>query len=68
LELHQSGKLKQFLFRRAYQAKLRWLREGRVVNNSIWDRLVFDSIRARFGGRVHTIACGAGKKTVIFNA
>ena len=36
----------------AYQSKLKLLRQGIVRNNSFWDRLVFDKIRLRLGGRV----------------
>jgi hypothetical protein len=42
----------QTLYGWAYQRKLRLLREGIVRNDTIWDRLVFDSIRLRLGGRV----------------
>jgi len=36
----------------AYNAKAKMLRKGILRNNTIWDKLVFDQIRLRLGGRV----------------
>jgi long-subunit acyl-CoA synthetase (AMP-forming) len=48
----QSGGLQQLLYRRAINIKLRWLREGRVVSNSWWDKWVLANLRSNFGGRL----------------
>ncbi|KAI9598109.1 hypothetical protein BDF19DRAFT_433529 [Syncephalis fuscata] len=58
-KVKQSGQLQQILYRRAFAAKLQWLRAGRVVNDSWWDRLVFSKLRAKFGGNVRIVPCGA---------
>jgi long-subunit acyl-CoA synthetase (AMP-forming) len=51
----------QFLFERGYASKLKHLRKGKLVANSIWDMLVFNNIKAKFGGQVRVIITGAGK-------
>ena len=50
----------QTVYKLAYQRKLKLLREhGRLRSDTIWDRLVFDKIRMRLGGRVKGAARGA---------
>jgi len=46
------------------------LRKGKLVTNSIWDMLVFNKIKERFGGQVRVIVTGAGKnvKSHIFES
>ncbi|WCJ23723.1 long-chain acyl-CoA synthetase 6 [Euphorbia peplus] len=53
-----SGALKQRLFNAAYNAKKQALLNGRSPS-PMWDRLVFNKIKARLGGRVRFIGSGA---------
>ena len=46
------GHAGQTLFHLAFRQKLKMLRMGMIRNNTFWDRLVFDKIRLRLGGRV----------------
>ncbi|CAB4412387.1 unnamed protein product [Rhizophagus irregularis] len=50
----------QFLFERGYAFKLKHLRKGKLVTNSLWDMLVFNKIKEKFGGQVRVIVTGAG--------
>ena len=43
------------LFRMGLRAKLSQIDRGDFSQNTIWDRLIFNSIRARFGGQVKRV-------------
>ncbi|PWA13634.1 AMP-binding, conserved site-containing protein [Artemisia annua] len=53
-----SGVLKQRLFNAAYNSKKQAIMNGRKPS-PIWDRLVFNKIKAKLGGRVHFLGSGA---------
>ncbi|VAI15636.1 long chain acyl-CoA synthetase 6, peroxisomal-like [Triticum dicoccoides] len=53
-----SGGLKERLFRTAYNAKRQALVNGRNPS-PMWDKLVFNKIKARLGGRVRLMTSGA---------
>uniref|UniRef100_A0A0E0F9H6 Long-chain-fatty-acid--CoA ligase n=1 Tax=Oryza meridionalis TaxID=40149 RepID=A0A0E0F9H6_9ORYZ len=54
----ESGGLKERLFHAAYNAKRRAIINGRNPS-PMWDRLVFNKIKARLGGRVRLMTSGA---------
>ncbi|KAJ7515816.1 hypothetical protein O6H91_22G028900 [Diphasiastrum complanatum] len=53
-----SGGLRERLFNVAYNAKKKALDRGKTPS-PVWDRLVFNKIKARLGGRVRVIVSGA---------
>ncbi|XVF06090.1 hypothetical protein REPUB_Repub06bG0018300 [Reevesia pubescens] len=53
-----SGALKERLFRSAYNSKKQAIMNGRKAS-PIWDRLVFNKIREKLGGRVRFMGSGA---------
>ncbi|KAK1316326.1 Long chain acyl-CoA synthetase 6, peroxisomal [Acorus calamus] len=53
-----SGVLKQRLFNTAYNAKLHAIVNGKNPS-PMWDRLVFNKIKAKLGGRVRFMTSGA---------
>ncbi|EOY11329.1 hypothetical protein QUC31_009533 [Theobroma cacao] len=53
-----SGVLKERLFRAAYNSKKQAIMNGRNAS-PIWDRLVFNKIREKLGGRVRFMGSGA---------
>ncbi|EXB52560.1 Long chain acyl-CoA synthetase 7 [Morus notabilis] len=53
-----SGALREKLFRAAYNSKKRDIMSGRNPS-PIWDRLVFNKIREKLGGRVRFMGSGA---------
>eukprot|EP00246_Nothoceros_aenigmaticus_P012198 TRINITY_DN365_c0_g1_i5.p1 TRINITY_DN365_c0_g1~~TRINITY_DN365_c0_g1_i5.p1 ORF type:complete len:366 (+),score=55.60 TRINITY_DN365_c0_g1_i5:332-1429(+) len=53
-----SGGLRERIFRVAYNSKREALSKGNTPS-PIWDRLVFNKIKARLGGRVRIILSGA---------
>ncbi|KAG0006567.1 hypothetical protein BGZ65_006565 [Modicella reniformis] len=54
-----KGGLAAFLFNRAFSAKKASLEKG-IVEHTLWDRLVFGTIRARLGGKVkHIVSASA---------
>ncbi|XP_021282959.1 long chain acyl-CoA synthetase 7, peroxisomal [Herrania umbratica] len=53
-----SGFLKETLFRAAYNSKKQAIMNGRNAS-PIWDRLVFNKIREKLGGRVRFMGSGA---------
>lgn len=57
----QKGGLAQTLFNMAFSSKKYYLKEG-YLNHTIWDALVFNKVKARLGGNVKFMVCGAGKK------
>uniref|UniRef100_A0ACD5XPU5 Uncharacterized protein n=1 Tax=Avena sativa TaxID=4498 RepID=A0ACD5XPU5_AVESA len=54
----ESGGLKERLFRTAYNAKRQAIINGRNPS-PMWDKLVFNKIKARLGGRVRLMTSGA---------
>ncbi|PPD95206.1 hypothetical protein GOBAR_DD07763 [Gossypium barbadense] len=54
----ESGTLKERLFNAAYNSKKQAIMNGKSPS-PIWDRLVFNKIKARLGGRVRFMASGA---------
>ncbi|RLM69582.1 long chain acyl-CoA synthetase 6, peroxisomal-like isoform X1 [Panicum miliaceum] len=54
----ESGGLKEKLFRTAYNAKRQAILTGRNPS-PMWDKLVFNKIKARLGGRVRLMCSGA---------
>jgi len=54
----ESGGLKERLFHTAYNAKRQAILNGRNPS-PMWDRLVFNKIKARLGGRVRLMTSGA---------
>ena len=57
--VNQQSSIKRALFRLALRMKRCEVDAGIVRNNSIWDRLVFNKIQARLGGRVQVLVTGA---------
>ncbi|XVE81582.1 hypothetical protein DITRI_Ditri15bG0076300 [Diplodiscus trichospermus] len=53
-----SGPLKERLFNAAYNSKKQAIMNGKSPS-PMWDRLVFNKIKARLGGRVRFMASGA---------
>ncbi|KAJ0602001.1 putative long-chain-fatty-acid--CoA ligase [Helianthus annuus] len=53
-----SGGLREKLFNAAYNAKRQALLKGKNAS-PMWDRLVFDKIKAKLGGRVRFMVSGA---------
>ncbi|KAI2797681.1 hypothetical protein BLOT_015404 [Blomia tropicalis] len=51
--------MKEWLFRTALASKIRAYREGRINNNTIWDKLIFDKVRNNLGGSIRLIATGS---------
>lgn len=56
--VENTGGLKLKLFNAAVAAKTAGLRNGRLTH-WLWDRLVFNKVRARLGGRVRCIVTGS---------
>ncbi|WVZ88020.1 hypothetical protein U9M48_034582 [Paspalum notatum var. saurae] len=54
----ESGGLKEKLFHTAYNAKRQAIIKGRNPS-PMWDKLVFNKIKARLGGRVRLMSSGA---------
>ncbi|KAK3118377.1 hypothetical protein QOZ80_9BG0698200 [Eleusine coracana subsp. coracana] len=54
----ESGGLKERLFHTAYNAKRQAIINGRN-SSPMWDKLVFNKIKARLGGRVRLMSSGA---------
>lgn len=57
--VRSAGGLKQRLFDVAYNSKKAGLRKGGTRVSPVWDRLVFNKIKERLGGRVRILATGA---------
>ena len=55
----EKNSFKQMLFNWAYAAKVENLRETGELKHWIWDRLVFEPIRAKLGGRVRAMLSGS---------
>ncbi|KAK9076986.1 hypothetical protein SSX86_005321 [Deinandra increscens subsp. villosa] len=56
--VNTSGVLKQRLFNAAYNSKKQAIMSGRNPS-PIWDRLVFNKIKAKMGGRIRFLGSGA---------
>ncbi|VDM38825.1 unnamed protein product [Toxocara canis] len=54
---HQSP-LKRLLFGIAVKSKMNMLSKGKMCFNTIWDRLVFNKIHAKFGGNIRLLTTG----------
>ena len=53
--LQQKGMFARGLMKIAVQVKISYIDRGDFSQNTIWDRLVFNQIRAAFGGRVKRV-------------
>ncbi|XP_042505856.1 long chain acyl-CoA synthetase 6, peroxisomal-like [Macadamia integrifolia] len=53
-----SGSLRERLFNAAYNSKKQAIASGRIPS-PIWDRLVFNKIKVKLGGRVRLLVSGA---------
>lgn len=51
--------LKEWMLRSALAMKERAYREGKLNNNTVWDKLVFNKVRANLGGRIRVVATGS---------
>lgn len=51
--------MRRFIFKFALEQKRKLLRRGIVTKDSFWDKLVFNKIQARLGGRVKLMVSGA---------
>eukprot|EP01018_Ginkgo_biloba_P036627 Gb_32723 [translate_table: standard] len=56
--VNMSGTLRKRLFNAAFNSKKQAIMNGKVPS-PIWDRLVFNKIRAKLGGRVRLMVSGA---------
>lgn len=61
--VQQGGILKRFLFNMALNSKLAAMESQQALVSSFWDRIVFDKIKAKLGGRVRTINVGSAPIT-----
>lgn len=57
-QIQEKGPVIQYLFKKALAAKKENLKYG-IYTHWLWDRLIFNKIRQRLGGRVHGILSGA---------
>lgn len=48
----KGNKLKSWLLNKALKSKMNELQKGIIRNNSIWDKIVFRSVRNGLGGKV----------------
>ena len=55
----EKSTFKQMLFNWAYASKVQNLRENGELKHWLWDRLVFEPIRERLGGRVRAMLSGS---------
>lgn len=53
-----TGGIREYLFNTAYSAKKSAMEKGKPPS-AVWDRLVFNKIKARLGGRVRIMITGA---------
>lgn len=51
---------KGILFEKGYHSKYQSLKKGQLIKNSIWDTLIFNKFKAKFGGRVRIIFMKSG--------
>lgn len=51
--------VKEWMLRTALAAKARAYREGKIDNNTLWDRLIFNKVRNNLGGRIRVVATGS---------
>ena len=54
-EALKKGLVGRILFRLAVNGKLALIRRGDYSRNTLWDLLLFNKVRARFGGRVRRV-------------
>ncbi|VUZ54938.1 unnamed protein product [Hymenolepis diminuta] len=54
-----NSALKKWLLKTAVNAKKRYVRQGIVTRDTIWDKLVLKKIQDRMGGRLRFFACGS---------
>ncbi|CAG8482898.1 9872_t:CDS:10, partial [Acaulospora colombiana] len=55
-----SGTTSHLLFGRGYRSKCQSLKKGQLVKNSLWDMVVFNRVKSKFGGKVRVIVTGGG--------
>ncbi|VDL97334.1 unnamed protein product [Schistocephalus solidus] len=54
-----GSKFKTWLLKIAVEAKMRYVRQGIVTRDTIWDKYVLKPIQDRMGGRLRFFACGS---------
>nr|CDS30767.1 long chain fatty acid coenzyme A ligase 5 [Hymenolepis microstoma] len=54
-----NSTFKKWLLKTAVNAKMRYVEQGIVTKNTIWDKLVLKKIQDRMGGRLRFFACGS---------
>ncbi|KAJ3129561.1 Long-chain-fatty-acid--CoA ligase 6 [Nowakowskiella sp. JEL0407] len=54
-----GSSIKKLIFDTALSEKLKLLRKGKLSQKTIWDKLVFDAIRKKFGGRLKIMLVGS---------
>ncbi|KAI3644926.1 hypothetical protein MP228_011090 [Amoeboaphelidium protococcarum] len=57
--VNEASAVRRFIFKFALEQKRKLLRRGIVTKDSFWDKLVFNKIQARLGGRVKLMVSGA---------
>ncbi len=55
----KGNKLKEWLLKKAIASKQSEVEKRIIRNNSIWDKLVFKSVREGLGGKVRLMVCGS---------
>ncbi|CAG8539301.1 49_t:CDS:10 [Dentiscutata erythropus] len=61
--LQDAEEVKPTIFTRGFNSKYKHLKKGNLVTNSIWDILVFNQVKAKFGGQVRVIVTSSGPIT-----
>ncbi|VDK18076.1 unnamed protein product [Anisakis simplex] len=59
VKLKKGNPVVRALFNYAYQKKLAMLKEGIICNDTIWDKLIFQRLQAKLGGKVQFMAIGS---------
>uniref|UniRef100_A0A914RNP0 long-chain-fatty-acid--CoA ligase n=1 Tax=Parascaris equorum TaxID=6256 RepID=A0A914RNP0_PAREQ len=59
-EIARQNPIKRLLFEIAVKSKLKTLSKGEMCFNTVWDKLVFSTFHARFGGNLRLLTTGGG--------
>lgn len=57
--LAEAGPIKRAIFNFAFRQKFAQLKAGSVDKDTFWDRLIFNKIQARLGGRLEVLVTGS---------